>query len=336
MNFRAYVLDRLPLLLAFAAGLVFILLVLHLTAGPLMLSDALYALLLALVFACLILGVDYLRHRQFRGALAKLLAGDLNTVLPPGANREQRMVRQALSALRRDYLGRLKANELAAENHRVFIDQWVHQMKTPLAVLDLSAQSDDGAAELRAAIMAETDSLQHGLDMMLTAARLDRFELDLKPASIDLFDLVRGTVNELKASWLRAEVYPRVLVGTSGITVQSDPKWLRVVVRQLLTNAIKYSESGGHVEITVLKRKGKSLLEVRDHGLGIPAADLPRIFDRFFTGHNGRLRPAATGMGLHLAAEICNRLGHGLTVESEVSSGSTFTVTFNPRSLTDL
>src|SRR5690625_7637793 len=108
-----------------------------------MLSDALYALLLALVFACLILGVDYLRHRQFRGALAKLLAGGLNTVLPPGANREQRMVRQALSALRRDYLGRRKANELAAEDDRVFVGRWVHQSKTSIAVLDMRGRVDE-------------------------------------------------------------------------------------------------------------------------------------------------------------------------------------------------
>ncbi len=336
MGFRGYLLDRLPLLLSFAAGLLFILLVLHLAAGPLALSDALYALLLALVFTGLILGVDYLRHLKFRQALGNLLAGDPNAVLPPGANREQQAVRHALDALRRDYLGRLKENDLAAEYHRVFIDQWVHQMKTPLAVLDLSAQSGDDAAELRATIAAETESLQHGLDMMLTAARLERFELDLKPASVDLAGLARATVNELKASWIRAGVYPRVQSDSQVATVQTDAKWLQVVLRQLLTNAIKYSERGGEVQITITTRDADTVIAVRDNGLGIPAPDLPRIFERFFTGHNGRLRPAATGMGLHLAAEICSRLGHGLAAESEFGEGSTFRVTFSPRSLTDL
>ena len=98
-----------------------------------------------------------------------------------------------------------------------------------------------------------------------------------------------------------------------------------MVLRQLLGNAIKYGGPGQHVTISVSADE----LRVSDEGEGIPASDLPRVFDRFHTGRQGRHRTASTGMGLHLAARICEHLGHGLRIESIEGEGTTVTVSFH-------
>lgn len=330
---RDFLLDRLPLLLSYACAVAVLLLVIHLSSGPLSLSDVLYALLLATFFAVLILALDWQRHRRFRRALHRALTSDPFTVLPAGANREQRTMRRAFERLRSEYQDRLTRSRLEADHHRAFIDLWVHQMKTPLAVLDLSLQSSDDVEQLRVTVASETANLQDGLELMLATARLQRFDLDVHAATVNLVELAREAVNGLKGHWIRAGIYPRIS-GDAHLTVQTDRKWLQVVLRQLLSNAIKYSDRGQVVQVEVGREGDAVTLAVRDEGLGIPPEDLPRVFDRFFTGNNGRLRPAATGMGLHLAANICRQLGHELTASSTPGEGSTFTLVFSNRSLT--
>ena len=128
-----------------------------------------------------------------------------------------------------------------------------------------------------------------------------------------------------------------VLLGILVAAVFSDlllPQRLRVVLRQLLTNAIKYSPRGSRVRVEVSPlEEGGATLRVVDEGMGIPEEDVPRIFERFFTGANGRLTHASTGMGLYLAAEVCRRLGHELAVETAVGEGSTFSVVLRPAGL---
>lgn len=348
MRPRDYLLDRLPLLAAFAAALVVLLLVVHLAYRPLRLEDVGYIVLLAVIAAAAILAVDHQRHRAFRAEVARRLGSreDLAAPLPRAASRELRAMAallQTTSAAASGDAQRLRAD---AERHRAFIDLWVHQMKTPLAVLELTARQHraGGAGEAWRGVAEEVDALAHGLDLMLASARLDRFELDLRPELTDLGVAARTAVNDLKSAWIRSEVYPRVTTpgpagdeldggGPAAVTAETDPLWLQVILRQLLTNAIKYSHAGSHVDVTVEPHGSGARITVADTGVGIPPEDVPRVFDRFFTGANGRLGRASTGMGLYLAAEVCRRLGHELSLESAVGKGTTARLTIAPEGL---
>ena len=338
MSPRDYLLDRLPLLAGFAVALLFLLLVVHLGVAPLSLGDAAYIVLLGAVATAALLAVDHRRQRPFRRAVARRLEApegvELGAApLPPAKTREQRAFAELMARAQRQALGALQEHRRSAEQHRSFVDLWVHQMKTPLAVLELTAEQQDDSDAWRS-VAEEVDHLAHGLELMLTSARLERFELDLKPTQVDLADLARAGVNGIKASWIRHGVYPSVLAPDGPMTVESDPKWLAVVLRQLLTNAIKYSPRGGRVRVEARALGGGAAsLSVADEGMGIPPEDVPRVFERFFTGANGRRTQASTGMGLFLAAEICRRLGHELGVETAVGEGSPFTVTLRPAGL---
>lgn len=348
-----YLLDRLPLVLGFSAALVFLLLVVHLAVAPLRAGDAGYILLLGAVSASVCLFVDYQRQRGFRSSVERRLASEAGrslpgegeprgerasdgfepVQLPPAKSREQRALTELLANSQRSALEGLQRYRRSAEEHRAFVDLWVHHMKTPLAVLELTVQQREAEDDWRS-VAEEVDQLAHGLDLMLTASRLERFEFDLKPATVDLVSVVRASVNELKRAWIRSGVFPSVDAPAEPVEVETDPKWLQVVLRQLLTNAMKYSAAGQKVRVGVRALDGGgAVISVSDDGIGIPPEDLPRVFDRFFTGANGRRTKASTGMGLFLAAEVCRRLGHELMAESRVGEGAAFTIRLRPQGL---
>ncbi|MDQ0417195.1 signal transduction histidine kinase [Croceifilum oryzae] len=206
-------------------------------------------------------------------------------------------------------------------DHITFINQWVHQMKTPISVIELTIQDED--APIFTSIHEELDRLREGLEMVLYASRLDEFEHDLHVESISLQPLVREAISSHKRLFIRNQVYPVVQIAPE-VKIYSDEKWLEFILSQLLTNAVRYSAGSGEEVVVSAYMKGERVvLEITDHGIGIPSKDIRRVFDPFFTGQHGREYRESTGMGLYLVKEICKRLDHQVELESQVGAGTT-------------
>ncbi|MBC2257754.1 sensor histidine kinase [Listeria booriae] len=209
-------------------------------------------------------------------------------------------------------------------DRNIFINQWVHQMKTPVSVIELMTQNQSDPT-LRS-IQEETDRIKQGLDTVLYTLRLETFENDFVVEYSDLRTLVTEAVNEHKRLFIRQQLYPKVTIDED-FQFETDKKWFIFMLGQLLTNAIKYSpEKGSTIEINAVLEAKYCVLTVRDHGIGIEKADLPRVLRPFFTGENGRKFQESTGMGLFLVSEICQKLGYGLSIESEVGIGTTILI----------
>ncbi|RXZ80607.1 sensor histidine kinase [Paenibacillaceae bacterium] len=222
----------------------------------------------------------------------------------------------------------LKQAERQQSTHRLFMNQWVHQMKTPLSIIELTLQ-ENPKSEHHASIREELDRLQQGLDTVLYAARLHSFEQDFHVKTIRLPALVEQVIHDNKRLFIRSYVYPEV-VHDGTINIQSDEKWLAFMLTQVLTNAIKYS-AGNHQKVTVSTyvANGQAVVEVRDRGVGIPEADLKRVFNPSYTGENGRLFRESTGMGLYLVKQACQQLNHTVELESTVGEGTTVRILFS-------
>lgn len=241
--------------------------------------------------------------------------------------------------------------------HIDFTNRWAHAMKTPVSVIDLLVQQSRETISLEEArtffesIQEENERIAHGLDMMLGVARQERFSVDLFPEQVNLAELTREVINKHKKEFIRYAVYPRIEVSAKSACVETDRKWTAFVIEQLLSNAIKYTRVASQDTDKKLliriedKRRAEAdtdvhvdanavMLTVEDYGVGIPEHDLPRIFDPFFTGENGRLAPEATGMGLFLANRICRELGHALTVRSKQGQGTAMTIAFSTKAIT--
>ncbi|SFM44921.1 Signal transduction histidine kinase [Gracilibacillus orientalis] len=214
----------------------------------------------------------------------------------------------------------------------IFMQQWIHQMKTPLSVMRLTLEKEEHnlPAQLKQNMDEELDRIKNGLQLALYQSRLQQFERDFHVEKIVVKDLVHTIIKEYKSNFIRNRVYPKVEIDPS-IHIYTDQKWLGFVLEQITSNAIKYTgDSNSTIYYQAAVWEGAVELKVIDHGIGIPQQDIKRIFDPFFTGENGRHYRESTGMGLFLAKQICDSLEHQLEVSSEPQKGTTIMIRFDP------
>ncbi|SDJ56409.1 sensor histidine kinase [Salimicrobium halophilum] len=217
------------------------------------------------------------------------------------------------------------------EEHMTFMERWVHQMKTPLSVIELTAKEVEEPASSN--IREETDRMKNGLQNVLYMARMRSIEDDFKIEPVSLEEGIQEVVAENKRYFIRSRVYPKL--ETSELFVETDRKWLVFLVHQLLQNAVKYSEGkADQVIVRNYTREHRHILEVEDFGIGIPPEDEKRVFDPFFTGVHGREYRESTGMGLYLAKEIADYLEHDIDLDTVAGEGTRVRIVFSePQSL---
>jgi len=239
---------------------------------------------------------------------------------------EQEQIEVFLQGLYRLYQNEVQSLYANQNRHLQFMNQWVHQMKTPLSVAELLIQ-EEGIVDKKS-LQEEIDRMKRGLDSVLMNARIDTFEQDMQVEQVQLKQLVTEVVSENKRLFITHHVYPVISIDEDFV-VLTDTKWIRFVISQFITNAVKYTfEEGKKVFIDASCQDGNVMLSVKDEGIGIPAADMPRLTKPFFTGENGRKTGESTGMGLYLAKEVCDKLGHELSIESELGKGTIVQVVF--------
>ncbi|MBS7344364.1 MAG: sensor histidine kinase [Caryophanon sp.] len=205
---------------------------------------------------------------------------------------------------------------------------WVHDMKSPLTALKLVHESITNQTE-RERAEKEWLRIYLLLDQQLHATRLQNIADDNRLERTDLQTII---IDEIKA--LRTWCFEKQLAidfdGTD-ISVISDAKWVGFIVRQLLTNAVKYSHTNGVITIDVTEQHERVSIVVQDEGIGIAAEDLPRVFKKSYTGTLGHETKAATGMGLYLAKQSAQVLNIELSIASVEGEGTTATMTFTKR-----
>ncbi|MFC9778029.1 sensor histidine kinase [Paenibacillus chitinolyticus] len=350
---KRFLFDRLLYTAAFFFAILLVLVVLWLDrmeAGlPVKPDNLVYLFLLAGAVWIGVLIYDYVRQAGYASALNKRLGESAQSSLDsalflPSRTMEQQAVNELLQKQHRAYLSTLSSYRAAQEQHLHFTNQWVHQLKTPVSVIDLLIQQSEGTLtpperiqELLTSIQEENEKIASGLQMMLYTARLEKFELDVHPRRIELTAVARRIVNDYKKACIRASIFPKIESSAPDIYVETDEKWLSFVLHQLIGNAIKYSrkrEGNKPLLIRIEQKSYGTRLEVQDSGIGIAAEDLPRVFDAFFTGENGRgVVTESTGMGLYLVKQVMSRLGHQVDIQSEPGQGTTVSLMFQSQGL---
>ncbi|MCY9545539.1 sensor histidine kinase [Lysinibacillus xylanilyticus] len=289
-------------------------------------DTAIYSFCISLVLLTSFLLIRYLMRQRYLLKISQL-PKTMEDVLQKNAKTPEAVqAEKYMHELYRLYKHELQSLYAGQKRHDQFINQWVHQMKTPISVIELLLQDERPLDKKN--VQEEIDRLRRGLDMVLVNARLENFEEDMQVEQVTLKTIVTATVNENKRLFITKRVFPEIHI-EDDIIVASDSKWLRFIIGQFVTNAVKYTfEANKKIVISAIKKNDYVQLSIRDEGIGIPASDLSRVTKAFFTGENGRKTGESTGMGLYLAKEICGRLGHELNITSEVGKGTIVTVTF--------
>lgn len=220
-------------------------------------------------------------------------------------------------------LNRLKLESLEQQDG---ILAWVHEMKTPMTAMKLIMDQVEPFMT-REKLEKEWMRAYLLLDQKIHETRLSTIEKDNRLERVQLEKVVHEQIRDFR-SWC---IEKGIGVETKDleITVTTDAKWLGFIVRQIFSNAVKYSHENSQIHIyTNVDSNGHILLHIQDFGLGIRTEDLPRIFQRSYTGTTGREKSTATGMGLYLAREAAEKLGLSLNVDSQVGQGTTMTIQF--------
>lgn len=338
-----YLRSRLGLVLAFYANT---LLILTLTGAVLsyravsLWEHLPYALLLSTALLVAYLGAGFTQWLPFARQIELWKQEDLDlnslATLPPGGTAEQESFRDVVLRLYGLAVADRDRYQEAHRRHLAFINLWVHQMKTPVSALSLIAQraarqEPEVAAAAMANVEEEAGRLADGLVLVLNMARLQEFALDYRIEPVELTGLIYKLVNQRKKQFIRAAIFPEVTAPEQCV-VLSDAKWISFVIDQVISNALKYGAQSGkdgqRLRLTLEEAKGSVILTVGDQGPGIPPQDLPRLFDAFFTGENGRRYADATGIGLWLVKQVLDRLGHTIAITSVEGEGTTVAITF--------
>lgn len=289
-------------------------------------NTAIYAIAISLLLITAFLVVRYMLRRRYLAKIVELPTKMEDALQKNAKTSEYVVTEQYFSELYKIYQHEVQTLYATQSRQYKFMNQWVHQMKTPVSVLELLLQQDE---ELdKKSVQEEVERVKRGLEMVLMHARLENFSDDMQIVQIPLKSVVLSVVNANKRLFIANRVFPDVQLDDS-IIVMSDLKWLHFLLEQFITNAVKYTfEANKKIYISTKQQDNHLHLIIRDEGIGIPKADLSRVTKAFYTGENGRKTGESTGMGLYIAKEICDKLGHQLIISSKVDEGTQIEVIF--------
>lgn len=317
MKFLKYVQDNLIGIFIYLVTAILITLMLAAFKTP---SVALIiTFILFILSGMLLLIISYLRKNKFY----KLFMNNLEKLdkkfliletLPEPTTYEEKIMVNSLYEINKSMIENIKISQKNINDFKEFVEVWIHEVKIPISSLVLKCHNNKEKYDK--SFLSQIRRLDNNIDEILYYVRSEDTEKDFIITEIDLKEVVRNISLKNKDDLLENNI--EFEVDLKAINVNSDKKWLEFIINQIINNSIKYKkESESIIKIESIENKDKVILEIYDNGIGIPEKDLKRVFDKSFTGTNGRDKVKSTGMGLYIIKKLCDKLGHNISIESK-------------------
>lgn len=319
--FSLYIRQRRMEMLLFAA--VFILFALSFFLYRLPLKAVIYPYVLATLLCAFWLLTDYFKLRKKYCHLYDLSKGNPTSsdIMPKKATVEDVGYQIIISSLLRQIDSLTSASDARYRETIDYYTMWAHQIKTPIASMKLSINSFDN--EMSHNLSCELSRIEQYVDMVMAYLRLDSEYSDYVFKRCDIDPIIKRSVRRFSREFIMRKI--GLKYETIRISTVTDEKWLGFVIEQLISNALKYTKTGS----IRIYQESPYVLSIQDSGIGISSHDLPRIFDKGYTGYNGRDNEKSSGLGLYLCKTICQRLGVRINATSELGVGTTISLDFS-------
>jgi signal transduction histidine kinase len=290
-----------------------------------------YLFLLQAIFLGLFFFISYSLKKTWWRALSSSQEEppSLQHYLNEAHSEEEQFIQNYINRLLVEHQQIMQQSITNQQDQKDYIDSWVHEIKVPLAAVNLLLQSIEEEIPEQKFYLLENElaKIDEYVEQVLYYARLDSFSRDYLIQEYSLKEIVQTVVRGQANYFIQKNL--QLTIEGADEQVLTDKKWVIFIFRQLISNAVKYTPAGGKITIELSKNKSGVWLLLRDTGIGIPSQDQQRIFDKGFTGENGRKSEQhSTGLGLYLAKELAEKLGHHLSMESEVGQGTTMKLFF--------
>ena len=317
MKFLKYVKDNLIGIVIYLVTAILITLMLAAFKTP---SIALIiTFILFILSGMLLLIISYLRKNKFY----KLFMNNLEKLdkkfliletLPEPTTYEEKIMVNSLYEINKSMIENIKISQKNINDFKEFVEVWIHEVKIPISSMVLKCHNNKEKYDK--SFLSQIRRLDNNIDEILYYVRSEDTEKDFIITEIDLKEVVRNISLKNKDDLLENNI--EFEVDLKAINVNSDKKWLEFIINQIINNSIKYKkESESIIKIESIENKDKVILAIYDNGIGIPEKDLKRVFDKSFTGTNGRDKVKSTGMGLYIIKKLCDKLGHNISIESK-------------------
>lgn len=283
----------------------------------------------SLFCSVIFMGIAFLRRKQYLEELLRLTEGLsekylIAEVMKKPLRSDDAIFYRMIKICNKSMLEKVGETQTGQKEYKEYIEQWVHEIKTPVTAIKLLCENQK--SDLTKLYLAELEKINHYIEQTLYYARSEHIEKDYLIREIRLVDIIHQAIAENKQLLLQNQV--KIEIEDCEMTAFTDEKWMVFIFNQLIQNAVKYRREESVLSFRCIQEKDRELLCLEDNGIGIPAEDLPRIFEKGFTGKNGREERHATGMGLYLCKRLCDNLGVGITAQSDGENGSQFQIIF--------
>ena len=327
MKFRNYLADRIVSLVCFTNACILTFLFLWLIGTPIVFILFLEVILFVITTAATFW--DYGRRKSYYNMLLNLLNQlDKKTLLTEISEQPQFLDGQILlDILRRsnkyqnDQIAEL---EYQNREYREYLETWVHEIKTPITAAKLIVENDKNPVTIR--IDDELLKIEKFVEQVLYYARSTDVEKDFKIEKTTLKELVMAALKNYSKPIIQAE--GQLNICEIDIPIYADTKWCSFIIGQIVSNSIKYRRDEFELSFYAKVERHNVYLTIADNGIGISTTDLPRVFEKGFTGENGRRFSKSTGIGLYLCEKLCAKMNIGLSVDSIQDHGTKVTLCF--------
>lgn len=337
MKLSRYLKDKLYFIILF---LTFLSLIILLLVGFKVYLELIIVIIsLLVIFAILVLITEYLKKRNFYNEFINIV-DKLDKkylvieMLNPPNFQEGEILYNKLYEINKSMLENIKNYEISMNDFKDYIEMWIHEVKIPLSSLVLMIHNNKN--NISSKMVDQVNRLDNYVDQVLFYVRAENAEKDYLIKKTYLNKVINKIALKNKDYILENNIDFNVL--NCEKKVLTDSKWLEFIIDQIINNSIKYKREivSSFIKIYTEENNEELRLIIYDNGIGIDAKDLPRVFDKTYTGTNGRLKSKSTGMGLYIAKNLCEKLGHKIAIESKVNEYTKVIITFNKESIYDV
>lgn len=336
MKFARYMQDRWKTIILLLFGVVTIeifLLLYHV-------SVFLHIYILFAVFAAFLLG-SYLEYQSKKSFYEDIL-GKLNQLeekylivemLNPADTMEEQLLDGILQETNKAMLEKVNEYKYIQEEYKDYIELWIHEIKLPIATSKMIIENNKN--DVTMSIDEEINEIEGYTEQALFYARSNHANKDYCVTECKVKDIVNESVKRNKQTLINKKI--AIQIENADQTIYTDPKWVSFILNQIIQNSIKYrKETGAEICFTAEEKKDSVVLSIRDNGIGIRQGEVTRVFDKGFTGSNGRIGKKSTGIGLYLCKKLCDKLGLGIELSAEENVGTEVRIVFPRNSYSDL
>ena len=317
MKFTKYIKDKIYYILTFSIYI--ILISIYLKAMETEIPAIIIVVAISTIFFCVGFIISYLKSNKYLKDIDKMMDNltekYLITEIMPKPSRAERLAYyRILKKANKSMLENISIIKQQQKDYKEYIESWVHEIKIPITSVKLLCENNK--SDITTKIDEEIEEINNFVEQALFYARMDQVSNDFMIKNINLNNVIKNVLARNKKIMIQNNM--KVELNNVNTNCYTDEKWLEFIVNQIIQNAIKYrKEKNANIVITISENKENVILNIKDNGIGIKTSEIDRIFDKGFTGTNGRNQKKSTGIGLYLCKRLCQEIGMEIEANSK-------------------